>query len=564
MTANVEFWAKERLATLLDMPKEDAGQMTTYLMSLPQDEASTYLSGMLGESDDAQQFIIQFVERRFKPLYGQAASKAVQHQSSPTRNQASKNNNPSSPSPKQWKNEKNVYRKADTEEAYFAGSNKQRSQSNTPQSNNSTDKASLTQPFELSQVDSAPVSITDKSKRKAQKKERLADSKAIESLDHGLPVGNSTQGLNGRLYCECLAAKHGLLCNCLTCGKIICKLEGPGPCPSCGTIVESAIQQVTMITQNPHPITLSSKPTNTNNKKKSSTSTPSYGIKAGANPTGAYVEGAFPTLMTEKEIQALRKAEAEKERLLEYQRESTRRTHVHDMASDFSTQASDKWLTPEERAQALLRLKEEEKLAKETRKRVVVSLDISGGRVIEASKEETRKVIEAEYKENEEKAKSVPVNSRMGDSDDDDKGTSYTRRKAEVREGSTGLYQNPSLRRAPVFVRVDLEKLERDAEKRRHGGGPPTLKEIKKKKDEAAEEEKRKAEEERLKKEGAKDLEGDAKARRAARRAEKEKTHGRTALKELVPRVQDIYDDFGVGGTGSWADSVDVEEPACG
>jgi hypothetical protein len=40
----VETWAKDRLASLLAMPKDDAGQMVTYLMTLSQEEAPAYLS----------------------------------------------------------------------------------------------------------------------------------------------------------------------------------------------------------------------------------------------------------------------------------------------------------------------------------------------------------------------------------------------------------------------------------------------------------------------------------------------------------------------------------------
>jgi hypothetical protein len=62
-----------------------------------------------------------------------------------------------------------------------------------------------------------------------QKRDRKSSRKnvsqdMIEKIDSSTKVGNMV-GLNGRLYCECQASKHGLLTNCLTCGKIICKLE---------------------------------------------------------------------------------------------------------------------------------------------------------------------------------------------------------------------------------------------------------------------------------------------------------------------------------------------------
>lgn len=57
------------------------------------------------------------------------------------------------------------------------------------------------------------------------------------------------KGKNGRPLCPCLASKHGLVANCLNCGKIICKLEGPGPCPFCGEEVIDGDQQVRVYQQ---------------------------------------------------------------------------------------------------------------------------------------------------------------------------------------------------------------------------------------------------------------------------------------------------------------------------
>jgi hypothetical protein len=80
-------------------------------------------------------------------------------------------------------------------------------------------------------------------------------------------------------------------------------------------------------------------------QKKKNTATPSsapanrYGLKAGAQPQvsvaahvatpGGKNEVSFPTLLSEKDMEALRKAEAQKEKLLEYQRNSVARTKVH-------------------------------------------------------------------------------------------------------------------------------------------------------------------------------------------------------------------------------------------
>lgn len=41
----------------------------------------------------------------------------------------------------------------------------------------------------------------------------------------------------GRHKCNCQASKHGLINNCVSCGRIVCKQEGSGPCIVCGELV---------------------------------------------------------------------------------------------------------------------------------------------------------------------------------------------------------------------------------------------------------------------------------------------------------------------------------------
>lgn len=41
-----------------------------------------------------------------------------------------------------------------------------------------------------------------------------------------------------RIICYCQATKHGLVNNCINCGKIVCEQEGEGPCLFCGAWVD--------------------------------------------------------------------------------------------------------------------------------------------------------------------------------------------------------------------------------------------------------------------------------------------------------------------------------------
>jgi hypothetical protein len=40
-----------------------------------------------------------------------------------------------------------------------------------------------------------------------------------------------------RHACDCQAARHKLIANCLKCGRIVCEEEGSGPCYFCGNLV---------------------------------------------------------------------------------------------------------------------------------------------------------------------------------------------------------------------------------------------------------------------------------------------------------------------------------------
>ncbi|KAM7541436.1 hypothetical protein Aperf_G00000019655 [Anoplocephala perfoliata] len=45
--------------------------------------------------------------------------------------------------------------------------------------------------------------------------------------------------LPGRHPCQCLAARHRLIGNCISCGRIVCEQEGSGSCYFCGNLVMS-------------------------------------------------------------------------------------------------------------------------------------------------------------------------------------------------------------------------------------------------------------------------------------------------------------------------------------
>ncbi|KAI5569042.1 hypothetical protein BDE02_12G052400 [Populus trichocarpa] len=119
--------------------------------------------------------------------------------------------------------------------------------------------------------------------------------------------------------CPCQARQHRL-CNCLSCGKIVCEQEGEGPCSFCGALV----------------------------------------LKEGSTYA----------------------AEAYAKRLVEYDRNSAARTTVIDDQSDYYEIEGNSWLSNEEKQ--LLRKKQEETEEAELAKRskVVVTFDLVGRKVL--------------------------------------------------------------------------------------------------------------------------------------------------------------------------------------
>ncbi|CAI5955914.1 unnamed protein product [Closterium sp. NIES-65] len=181
----------------------------------------------------------------------------------------------------------------------------------------------------------------------------------------GLAVGLADLE-QGRVFkqgapCECQAAIHHLVNNCLACGKIVCEQEGEGPCKFCGFLVLRGSDSM-------------------------GDAAPGVGME------GEWEEwdevggvGGAATGTTEAEAKAL----AFRDRLVEYNRTSAQRTVVIDDQSDYfksngADGDEDAWLTNEEREILRRREEEREREEEERRRRVVVTLDLIGRRVLVA------------------------------------------------------------------------------------------------------------------------------------------------------------------------------------
>jgi hypothetical protein len=132
------------------------------------------------------------------------------------------------------------------------------------------------------------------------------------------PVGNLPLGKTGKQICECNAQYHALFLNCLECGKIICKYEKADVCIFCGAqlTVDDAIS---------------------NN------------------------------------IAALER----KDRLLDYDKNFTRRTTVHDIAADFDPyfEVNSKWMESDDKDFLLKQKLEIEQFEEYNKDKRVLHLD---------------------------------------------------------------------------------------------------------------------------------------------------------------------------------------------
>lgn len=100
--------------------------------------------------------------------------------------------------------------------------------------------------------------------------------------------------------CACMGTIHDVIGNCLHCGKIACEQEQGGRCSFCGEAITLPISYDEALQQGLDEATLT--------------------------------------------------AIAHKDKLLRFDRENAKRTHVHDAQADYYT--NDSWLTPEERQKA--------------------------------------------------------------------------------------------------------------------------------------------------------------------------------------------------------------------
>ncbi|XP_006831604.1 PREDICTED: activating signal cointegrator 1 [Chrysochloris asiatica] len=173
--------------------------------------------------------------------------------------------------------------------------------------------------------------------------------------------------LPGRHPCDCLGQKHKLINNCLTCGRIVCEQEGSGPCLFCGSLVCTREEQDIL-----------QRDSNKSQKllKK---------LMAGMENSGK-VDISPKDLLPHQESRiksGLEKAVKHKDKLLEFDRTSVRRTQVIDDESDYFACDSNQWLSKLEREVLQKREGELRELRHASRLSKKITIDFAGRKILE-------------------------------------------------------------------------------------------------------------------------------------------------------------------------------------
>jgi len=251
-----------------------------------------------------------------------------------------------------------VYQKEKEEEVYFAGTKPKEKKKKVKAEKRDEDDETRTQSNEIEE------------KTGAKKKTKYVE---LYSAD-----GEARQEvrLPGRHACECQATKHKLISNCLSCGRIVCDQEGSGPCFFCGNLVCTK-QEMELMNQGTKKAEQL--------KKKLLNDLPPKPLKS-SSVLSHVSHVVKPQELPDKEAKiaaGLAKAQAHKDKLLEFDKTHTKRTHVIDDESDYYSTGTGSWTTQEEKE--ALQKKEEELRAKRFGSRLdrKITFDFAGRQILD-------------------------------------------------------------------------------------------------------------------------------------------------------------------------------------
>lgn len=425
-------WALPQLSKLLPLDEDSLKQVISYTESLPNREAADHLQNLLGDSPQALEFITSFNNRR-RPAASPSTTQSQPSNGLSEVPKAKPRNKKKTglgklPPPRQpdnYGNTSGAYLKKD-EEDYMASASRPKAQKSNKFA--LSDKPDVIQVPATSSGASTPRSrgisptpppsklppsaagqlISDtKSSRNSSPK-----PKAKVSVAGGTPMHGASTALNDlesairaleiqtnpvlssqdskKRKCNCMATRHPLLDaapNCMNCGKIICVKEGIGPCTFCGKPLLSSEEIQSMVRVLREERGKEKMAANNAGQRRADVS---LAPRPFSTPRSTTPLSSNPSSDVESESERLAKAKQHRDKLLAFQAQNARRTHVHDEAADFETTSAglSQWATPQERA---MQLKKQQKALREQewharpeyeKRQVVASLNLVGGKIM--------------------------------------------------------------------------------------------------------------------------------------------------------------------------------------
>ena len=403
-------WAASQISRLLPLDKDSLKQIVAYSAGLPADEAAEHLKNLLGDGPQALEFIASFNSRRDISVSADTESSRVPPLSSRQTKRKTKTLN-SLPPPRQPDDYGNTYgaynKKSSADDTFMTGVDHRRNKSpgvssGREQSSSSSLGPSMpnirvrtASPSKPSRNGSpAPTAASSTSNTSKKSKISIAGGtpmqgassvlsdleSALRSLEITTNPTIQPPSVESR-RCYCMATIHPLLLaapNCLSCGKIICAKEGLAPCTFCGAALLSPLQTQEMLRALREERGREKMAINNAGQKRADISSFSQPPQ---KPR---------TVDSPDQDEALAKAQAHRDRLLGFQANNAKRTTVVDEAAAFETpdMGVNQWGSALERA---LQLKKQQKVLREMewnarpeweKRRVVVSVDLVGGKAV--------------------------------------------------------------------------------------------------------------------------------------------------------------------------------------
>ncbi|KAI4271291.1 MAG: hypothetical protein LQ337_006116 [Flavoplaca oasis] len=458
-------WAIAQIAQILPLDEDSLQEILDYTTTLSKDDSAEHLRNLLGTSPKALDFINSFNARRETPTaQSRPATSEASEASKKPRKKKQPLNKPFNPrQPEDYGNTGGAYQKK-PDGGYVTG--KQRKEpalANALVLSDKPDARQLPVPASASGTSSPkkPPSaigplISDLPNVRSGSRTNSRTSSPAPKTKVNVAGGAAMHGASSTLQdldsairaleiqtnpslnneptisraCSCNATRHPLLAaapNCQNCGKIICVKEGIGPCTFCSQPLLAPAEIDAMIrslreergkermsannaskkradlSSTPRPFSSSSSSTNINN-----IATPCSTSSSSA-PTGSAQPG-------------LTAAQQHRDKLLTYQSQNARRTHIIDEAADYDTPHSGQniWSSPIDRA---MELKKQQKVMREQewnarpeweKRKVVVSIDVKGGKAV-------RRMAEVERPKDEEELE--PEREDVGGFEDEENET---------------------------------------------------------------------------------------------------------------------------------------------